>query len=87
MRLRHLSLDYFGHFTGKAYDFGDGQGASDFHVIYGPNEAGKTTTMEAVLRLLYGFPRARPMISSTSARFCRCRAPSRRRARRIRWCA
>ncbi|QRD49453.1 AAA family ATPase (plasmid) [Pseudosulfitobacter pseudonitzschiae] len=56
MRLRHLSLDYFGHFTGKAYDFGDGQGASDFHVIYGPNEAGKTTTMEAVLRLLYGFP-------------------------------
>ncbi|WP_028957561.1 YhaN family protein [Sulfitobacter sp. 20_GPM-1509m] len=56
MRLRHLSLDYFGHFTGKSYDFGDGRGASDFHVIYGPNEAGKTTTMEAVLRLLYGFP-------------------------------
>lgn len=56
MRLRHLSLDYFGHFTGQSYDFGTPQGAPDFHVIYGPNEAGKTTTMEAVLRLLYGFP-------------------------------
>ncbi len=56
MRLRRLSLDYFGHFTGQSYDFGSPEGASDFHVIYGPNEAGKTTTMEAVLRLLYGFP-------------------------------
>ncbi|UOA29274.1 YhaN family protein [Pseudosulfitobacter sp. DSM 107133] len=56
MRLRHLSLDYFGHFTGQSYDFGTPRDAPDFHVIYGPNEAGKTTTMEAVLRLLYGFP-------------------------------
>ena len=28
----------------------------DFHIMYGPNEAGKTTTMEAALRLFYGFP-------------------------------
>ena len=56
MRLEKLNLDFFGHFTGKSFDFGVKSGASDFHVIYGPNEAGKTTTMEAFLRLLYGFP-------------------------------
>ncbi|CTQ51847.1 hypothetical protein LP7551_00363 [Roseibium album] len=56
MRLEKLNLDFFGHFTSKSYDFGAKSGASDFHVIYGPNEAGKTTTMEAFLRLLYGFP-------------------------------
>ncbi|QFT31926.1 Chromosome partition protein Smc [Labrenzia sp. THAF82] len=56
MRLEKLTLDFFGHFTGKSYDFGAKSSTSDFHVIYGPNEAGKTTTMEAFLRLLYGFP-------------------------------
>ncbi|SNT75873.1 AAA family ATPase [Paracoccus seriniphilus] len=57
MRLRQLSLDLFGQFSGKTYDFGAATpGKPDFHIIYGPNEAGKTTTMEAFLRLLYGFP-------------------------------
>lgn len=56
MRLRVLNLDLFGHFAGKSYDFGAaGPDTPDFHIIYGPNEAGKTTTMEAYLRLLYGF--------------------------------
>ncbi len=56
MRLRKLNLDLFGHFSGKSYDFGAAKpGTPDFHIIYGPNEAGKTTTMEAYLRLLYGF--------------------------------
>jgi uncharacterized protein YhaN len=57
MRLRRLNLERFGHFTEKSYDFGAArEGASDFHIVFGPNEAGKTTTMEAFLRLLYGFP-------------------------------
>ena len=56
MRLRNLSLDRFGRFAGKTYDFGPASASGDFHVIYGPNEAGKTTTMEGFLRLLYGFP-------------------------------
>ncbi|TMM54035.1 YhaN family protein [Sulfitobacter sabulilitoris] len=60
MRLRRLTLDRFGHFNGKSYDFGDGTGQCDFHVIYGPNEAGKTTSMEAFLRLLYGFAHREP---------------------------
>jgi uncharacterized protein YhaN len=60
MRLEKLSLDFFGHFTSKGLDFGKVSQASDFHIIYGPNEAGKTTTMEAYLRLLYGFPNREP---------------------------
>jgi uncharacterized protein YhaN len=62
MRLRQLNLDLFGGFTGKQFDFGPRRdvGIPDFHVIYGPNEAGKTTTMEGYLRLLYGFPHREP---------------------------
>lgn len=60
MRIERLSLDFFGHFTGKTLDFGKSGQASDFHLIYGSNEAGKTTTMEAYLRLLYGFPHREP---------------------------
>ena len=56
MRLRSLSLDRFGHFTDRKFDFGETGDAPDFHIIYGPNESGKTTTMEACLRLFYGFP-------------------------------
>ncbi|WP_417607269.1 AAA family ATPase [Primorskyibacter flagellatus] len=61
IRLRRLDLDLFGQFSGKSYDFGPRrEGASDFHLIHGPNEAGKTTTMEGFLRLLYGFPLREP---------------------------
>lgn len=61
MRLQQFSLDLFGHFSSKTFDFGRAEaGRSDFHVIYGPNEAGKTTTMEAFMRLLYGFPHREP---------------------------
>ena len=62
MRLRKLDLELFGGFTGRGFDFGPRRaaGVPDFHVIYGPNEAGKTTTMEGYLRLLYGFPHREP---------------------------
>ncbi len=57
MRLRRLDLTRFGHFTDRSLDLGmAAPGKSDFHIIYGPNEAGKTTLMEAYLRLIYGFP-------------------------------
>lgn len=57
MRIRRLDLTRFGHFTGRAIDFGEAKpGRSDFHLVYGPNEAGKTTLMEGFLRLVYGFP-------------------------------
>jgi uncharacterized protein YhaN len=62
IRLRQLDLELFGRFTGKRFDFGPRKtaGIPDFHVVYGPNEAGKTTTMEGFLRLLYGFPHREP---------------------------
>lgn len=56
MRIRRLNLERFGQFTDKAFDFGTFGERPDFHIIYGPNEAGKTTTMEAALRLFFGFP-------------------------------
>ena len=60
MRLRHLSLDRFGHFGGLHLDFGAQGTNGDFHIVHGPNEAGKTTVMEGFLRLLYGFPQREP---------------------------
>ncbi|KUF11359.1 ATP-binding protein [Pseudoponticoccus marisrubri] len=60
MRVRALSLEYFGHFSGQGFDFGKPGDAPDFHIVHGSNEAGKTTTMEGFLRLLYGFPHREP---------------------------
>ncbi len=56
MRLQALHLSLFGHFTDKTIDFGPRGPGPDFHIVFGPNEAGKTTLMEGYLRLLYGFP-------------------------------
>ena len=58
MRVRRLTLDRFGRFSGKAFEFGPRREGGDFHVILGANEAGKTTTMEGFLRLLFGFERS-----------------------------
>ncbi|MDA8586535.1 AAA family ATPase [Rhodobacteraceae bacterium] len=61
MRLQRLGLEFFGHFTDKWLDFGDRPDrGSDFHLVYGSNEAGKTTVMEGYLRLLYGFRHIEP---------------------------
>jgi uncharacterized protein YhaN len=55
MRLSRLNLTRYGKFTGFFVDFGaKAPGKPDFHVIFGPNEAGKTTTLTAYLDLLFG---------------------------------
>jgi uncharacterized protein YhaN len=56
MRLQRLSLARFGLFTYRNYDFGPRSDRPYFQIVYAQNEAGKTTTMEAALRLFYGFP-------------------------------
>ncbi|PWL32737.1 MAG: hypothetical protein DCO97_21035 [Marivita sp. XM-24bin2] len=57
MRLRRLDLTRFGRFTDFSLDFGARQeGKPDLHIIFGPNEAGKTTSFEAYLDLLFGIP-------------------------------
>lgn len=61
MRLRRLDLTRYGKFTGHSIDFGVCKpGAPDLHIIYGPNEAGKSTLFAAWLDLLYGVPAQSP---------------------------
>ena len=61
MRLLRLDLIAFGPFTGAAFDFaspGDtaAGGSPGLHLLYGPNEAGKTTARRSLRLALYGFP-------------------------------
>ena len=58
MRIERLDLTRYGAFTGRTLDFSrpvarDAE-APDLHVIYGPNEAGKSTLFSAWLDLLFG---------------------------------
>ena len=53
MKIDALDLVAFGPFTGKVIDFsGAGYG---LHVVFGANEAGKSTALRALQGLLYGF--------------------------------
>ena len=53
MRIERLHLLAYGSFRAKILDFGKEPG---FHLIYGPNEAGKSTTLRALTSVLFGFP-------------------------------
>lgn len=53
MRFATLALERYGHFDDCTLTFRSGE--PDLHVIYGANEAGKTTSMAAVSDLLFGF--------------------------------
>lgn len=55
MRFADLRLIKYGHFDSCNLTFPSGE--PDFHIIFGPNEAGKTTTLSAVRDLLFGFGR------------------------------
>ncbi|WP_447953228.1 AAA family ATPase [Sphingopyxis chilensis] len=54
MRFSRLSLERYGRFEDCELNFRPG--SPDLHVIYGENEAGKTTSLAAVSDLLFGFP-------------------------------
>ena len=55
MRIERLDLTRYGRFAGHTLDFGPSrEGAPDLHVVYGPNEAGKSTLFAAWLDLLFG---------------------------------
>lgn len=57
MRIRRLDLTRYGKFTDKVLDFGAAEaGKPDFHIVYGLNEAGKSTAFSAYLDLLFGIP-------------------------------
>ena len=55
MRLASLRLTRYGKFTDRTLEFGAARaGRPDLHIVYGPNEAGKSTAFAAYLDLLYG---------------------------------
>lgn len=57
MRLDRLDLTRYGHFTDRRLAFpAPAPGEADLHVVYGPNEAGKSTLFSAWLDLLFGIP-------------------------------
>ncbi|MDB5870396.1 MAG: hypothetical protein JWP96_2728, partial [Polaromonas sp.] len=53
MKIRTLFLKAFGPFTDKALDF---SGPAGLHLIYGANEAGKSSVLRAITDLRYGIP-------------------------------
>lgn len=54
MKIVQLHLLAYGPFTRETLDFTSAP--HGLHLIYGPNEAGKSTTLRALRRLLYGIP-------------------------------
>lgn len=55
MRINRLDLARYGKFTDGVLDFGSRPvGSPDLHIIYGPNEAGKSTTFDAIMDLIFG---------------------------------
>ena len=57
MRLRQLDLLRYGRFTEESLDLPLPDRQPDFHVVFGLNEAGKSTALLAIEDLLFGIPR------------------------------
>jgi uncharacterized protein YhaN len=53
MKINDLNLQAFGHFTDFRLFFDENK---NFHILYGPNEAGKSTILRSISNFLYGFP-------------------------------
>ena len=51
MRLLEIEVENFGMFRGSRIGLGDGR----FHLVCGPNEAGKSTLLQLMRELLFGF--------------------------------
>jgi len=54
MRLNAIHLPAYGPFTGASLDLSEGQGRLE--VVYGPNEAGKSSLLRAISDFLFGIP-------------------------------
>ena len=65
MRLNRLDLTRYGKFTGKSISFGEKvAGKTDLHLIYGLNEAGKSTLFSAIWTCSSASVRRAPTTSS-----------------------
>ena len=58
MRLKRLDLVKYGRFSNVSLEFPAKH--SDVHIIFGPNEAGKSTSLAAIEDLLFGIPHNSP---------------------------
>ncbi|MBM4074982.1 MAG: hypothetical protein FJ267_04990, partial [Planctomycetes bacterium] len=56
MRIEHLHINRFGHFSDCDIELK----GSGFHLLFGPNEAGKTTLLQFLRGLLFDFPTRTP---------------------------
>lgn len=56
MKIERLELEAFGPFTGSRLDFSSP--LPGLHVVYGANEAGKSSAMRALRALLFGYARS-----------------------------
>ncbi|NTV12750.1 MAG: AAA family ATPase [Desulfobulbaceae bacterium] len=54
MKIRRLELKAFGPFTDRSLDFSSE--VPGLHVVYGANEAGKSSSLRALQALFFGFP-------------------------------
>src|SRR5690349_16823370 len=54
MKILKLDLTAFGPFTDECLDLSEG--SEGLHLIYGPNEAGKTSALRALRQALFGIP-------------------------------
>jgi len=62
MRIERLDLIRYGHFTGGAIDLPARQ--PDYTVVYGDNEAGKSTLLRGISALFFGVPPKTPDVHS-----------------------
>jgi uncharacterized protein YhaN len=58
MKLLDLNIENYGVYTARHFDF-TGPG---FRLIYGPNEAGKSTLLQLIREVLFGFPHVSPYV-------------------------
>jgi uncharacterized protein YhaN len=58
MRIKRLDIKAFGHFTDFSIDLSSE--LPGLHIIFGPNEAGKSTALRALKALLYGIDTRTP---------------------------
>lgn len=58
MKIQQIDLIAFGPFKNQSLDFS--QGPRGLHLIYGPNEAGKSSTLRALVQVLFGIKMQNP---------------------------
>ncbi|WP_372677199.1 AAA family ATPase [Desulfosarcina sp.] len=59
MKIRSIRLAAYGPFTDVTIDLPNS--GADFHMLFGPNEAGKSSALKAIRHMLFGIPAREPV--------------------------